>query len=43
MVLLDVKTGSARVTPNQRRIREAVQANRVRFETFYPDRKMEAA
>jgi len=34
IVLLDVKTGRSSVSPRQRRIREAVEAGRVRFEVF---------
>ena len=36
VVLLDVKTGKATLTPRQRRIRDAVQAGRVRFEEYRP-------
>jgi predicted Holliday junction resolvase-like endonuclease len=43
VVLLNIKTGRATVNTRQRRIREAVQAGRVRFEVaaFRPEQSAE--
>lgn len=41
VILLDIKTGNAKLNKTQRRIRDAVQAGRVKFMTYNPDtRKM---
>ena len=37
IVFLDVKTGQARLNDRQRRIRDAAEAGRVRFEVFRPE------
>lgn len=41
IIFLDVKTGTARLTKIQKKIREAVEAGRVSFETFRPDKYLE--
>lgn len=38
IVFVDIKTGNARLTPVQRRIKECVQAGRVRFQEIAVDR-----
>lgn len=38
IVLVDIKTGHARLTPVQRRIKECVEAGRVRFQEIQVDR-----
>lgn len=37
VVIIDVKTGSSQLNPNQRRIKKAVESGRVRFETVRQD------
>lgn len=37
IVFLDVKTGQARINDRQRRIQDAAEAGRVRFEVFRPE------
>lgn len=37
VVFLDVKTGQARINDRQRRIQDAAEAGRVRFEVFRPE------
>lgn len=37
IVIIDVKTGSAQLNANQRRIKKAVEAGRVRFEVIRQD------
>ncbi|MCP4500116.1 MAG: hypothetical protein GY822_09165 [Deltaproteobacteria bacterium] len=41
VVLVELKTGNAKLNKNERRIRDAVQAGRVRFETIYLDAPQE--
>lgn len=38
IVLVDIKTGNARLTPVQRRIKECVEAGRVRFQEIQVER-----
>ncbi len=38
IVLVDVKTGTARLTPVQRRIKECIEAGRVRFQEIHVSR-----
>lgn len=39
VILLDVKTGGARLTKVQRRIRDAIMAGRIKFAVYNPDTK----
>lgn len=40
IVFVDIKTGNARLTPVQRRIRECVEARRVRFERIAIEKRV---
>ena len=42
VVIIDVKTGSSQLNSNQRRIKKAVEAKRVRFETIRQDGEKDA-
>ncbi len=39
VVLLDVKTGNARLNKVQRRIRDAIQEGKIKFEVYNPDKQ----
>lgn len=41
IILIDVKTGSAQLTPRQKQIKNAISAGRVSFETVHIDKNIE--
>lgn len=41
IILLDVKTGNSKLNKSQRRIRDALNAGKIKFEVYNPDKNLE--